>query len=390
MNAIGQKPNQLPPNGLLGHYAFMNREAFSLTPYAAGTTPSHSKEAILCRGTADTSFNIVLRLEDGSFKTYPMQQASSTPSVVFGNNASGVYTQYPVSPTTTADHVVMRATNGQLLVPLTPTATNHAASKDYVDTAVAEAGGGATFEPYLVLYVSKTGNDANDGLEPESAMLTVQAAIDKACTEYISTVAQIHIGSGTYIENLKFWARTTVSLVPGNDGGDEAVVVLAPEGGPVVTVFAGAVADIAFMTFRGGLCSVREGGYLNVSDMKLGSHISNASNPCRFLVSGGRLELFFSTITGVGNNALNFITAEHGAYIRVWDLDSTVTSAWFAVFSGRYLSNLYYESSTKAAATGRRFSIGYGCKMISRATTANMPGNVDAGADASSQFNYVA
>lgn len=54
----------------------------------------------------------------------------------------------------------------------------------------------ATGVPSSVLYVSKTGDDANDCLSEATACLTINAAIEKAADG-----AAIHIGPGTYEEN---------------------------------------------------------------------------------------------------------------------------------------------------------------------------------------------
>jgi len=54
-------------------------------------------------------------------------------------------------------------------------------------------------------YVSKKGNNANDGLTPETPLLTIQAALDKIGT---SITKSIVIGSGVYKETL---SKTTLS-----------------------------------------------------------------------------------------------------------------------------------------------------------------------------------
>lgn len=68
---------------------------------------------------------------------------------------------------------------------------------DVTDKAAARAALGTQLPPTTdrILYVSKSGSDANDGLTPGRAKLTVRAAI-----EALSTGGEIRVGSGTFTE----------------------------------------------------------------------------------------------------------------------------------------------------------------------------------------------
>ena len=59
----------------------------------------------------------------------------STTSRIYATTSSGSQTTLTYSPTSaTANYIVQRTTGGQIIVPATPTATTHAASKSYVDS----------------------------------------------------------------------------------------------------------------------------------------------------------------------------------------------------------------------------------------------------------------
>ncbi len=94
-------------------------------------------------------------------------------------------------------------------------------------------------------YVAVSGNDANNCLTPETACLTIAAAVSKAVPG-----ESIIVGAGIYRENLTSNKRVTINGANARttivDGGAAGTVVHIPAGPPVTVAITG-------LTLRNGV-----------------------------------------------------------------------------------------------------------------------------------------
>lgn len=213
----------------------------------------------------------------------------------------------------------------------------------------------------LDLYVSPTGNDANDGLTVGTPMLTMLAAYNKACTRYSlnSYYVTIHLADGNYPATmfegptLGPWDPTgTPVRIVGNSTNPQNVNVTSTSGGSALGTLSGAYILFDGMTVSsvggvngagigaslGGISAFRNIHFGNCAVAQLysglGGQISAFGN---YSIVGGAqahalsdygailLEGYAATLTGTPNFSGGFASAEHGGLVAA--LSMTFTGA---------------------------------------------------------------
>ena len=178
-------------------------------------------------------------------------------------------------------------------------------------------------------YVSTGGNDTNDGLSPESAKLTIQAAIDAA-----TSGDTIIVGDGVYTENLRV---NKENLTIRSENGAAATTVQTPNPDDhVFEVTASGVSIVGF-TVRNAKGSEKAGIYLSGGDncdiennicennsygIYLGSSSNNnnlTNNTCENNTHHG-IYLYNSSNGSIENNYID----HNGHGIRIEDYSSAV------------------------------------------------------------------
>lgn len=117
----------------------------------------------------------------------------------------------------------------------------------------------------LTLYVSTTGNDANDGLAPETAFLTLQAAFDHAVARYDfrGKALTIQLANGTYAGGLNASCALMNCLamtIQGNTSNAASVVL---QGGVVIYGMVSTGVNLQWLT--AAYITARNNGYVILS-----------------------------------------------------------------------------------------------------------------------------
>lgn len=233
----------------------------------------------------------------------------------------------------------------------------------------------------LTLYTSPTGNDANDGLTPASAMREINGALLKAMQQYDSSGRLITIvaADGSYGPVYADRMGASRVQISGNYGSPAACVIAGGTGDPV-TAISGSVLDIGGFRLTGtGAMIASSSATIRFSNLDFSNGASLGQN---YATYGGTIIAVGDYLISAG--AQQHVTAGPGGVFVSTGRTATLSNApafWgqFANANGGFIgANGMTFMGT--GATGQRYNANMGGSIFVGGAGANyFPGNTSGG-----------
>lgn len=149
---------------------------------------------------------------------------TTRPNVLYGTNASGIYTQLTYSTTPTANDIVRRTSTGHITVPNEPTAETDAVSKKYVDdTEDVLQGQIDTLDSAMKTYMPKSGGSFSGAITAPGIAFSPTKSVITNPTYVVAQTSQSSEMAPVSIANLKSTLGVPTSYVSSFNGSTGAI-----------------------------------------------------------------------------------------------------------------------------------------------------------------------
>jgi hypothetical protein len=232
------------------------------------------------------------------------------------------------------------------------------------------------FEQPTTIYVSKTGDDSNDGLSPEKAILTLARMKSRIGEIDLGSYGlTVNLGAGTWNEQLYIPIDTLAGGVTVVGQGDSTVISGEFSGGATlvssgynatlfqnfkissvsthmgVGIHFGGTFEINNLTIEGCVVSIFAGSGGRIRIRQANRIVGKANNDTGLLSGGGTLECISGTLQFVGNPTFSYAVAaaiENGNILT--QADFTVSGS---AVGKRYIA--YASGTINTAGRGANF-----------------------------------